>query len=309
MQNDRGGLSTPGAATAKIERRVADPAQSTERPTKSVTRELVQPTFCLRWNGRDIPLGSGRTVLGRAVNCHVVLDSPLVSRRHARIQVTGGVVLLEDLGSRNGVQVNGAPISRGVSIIAGDRIQLGNQHLQLVVRQAEPGKDDAEIASRTAKTVNIVPHGERMDEERTRAADAFDLIAQVVDKALALGRSDEAERLLAGHLQRLLKDVEDGKPMTRKTAESAATFGVRLAEVTGKAGWVNYSLRVYAELGRPLPMDVVNRLYALLRKIRGVDVKLLRRYVSQLQANVQHFGPAERFAVKRIEGLTALTGL
>ncbi len=309
MQNDRGGARAAGAGAAEVARRAAESSKTSDRPAQSDTRALAQPAFYLRWRGREIPLGSGRSVLGRAVNCQLVLDSPLVSRRHARIQITGGVVLLEDLSSRNGVLVNGAPISKGVSVIAGDRIQLGDQHLELVVRQPGSGHDADLAASRSARTVNVNPPGTELTEERTRQANAFDLLGQVVDKALALGRAEEAERLLAGHLQRVLKDIQDGRPIARRTVESAVTFAVRLAEVSGKAGWVNYALRVYYELGRPLPMDVINRLYALLRKVRGVDVPLLRRYVSQLQANVEHFGPTERFAAKRIEGLTALTGL
>ncbi len=53
-------------------------------------------------------------VLGRATDCSCVLDDPyrLVSRRHCRIEVRAPFVRVQDLGSRNGTQVNGANIGR-----------------------------------------------------------------------------------------------------------------------------------------------------------------------------------------------------
>jgi hypothetical protein len=56
-------------------------------------------------------------------------------------------------------------------------------------------------------------------------------------------------------------------------------------------------------------MDVVQELYRVLRKVRGVDGVLLRQYVAVLQSRLNQLGPAERFAVKRIAGLPTLTGL
>jgi pSer/pThr/pTyr-binding forkhead associated (FHA) protein len=52
--------------------------------------------------------------LGRSRDCSCVLDDPLciVSRRHCRIGVHAPVVRIQDLGSRNGTQVNGASIGR-----------------------------------------------------------------------------------------------------------------------------------------------------------------------------------------------------
>ncbi|HWG42704.1 MAG TPA: FHA domain-containing protein [Gemmataceae bacterium] len=53
-------------------------------------------------------------VLGRSRDCSCVLDDPfcLVSRRHCRIEVHAPFVRIQDLGSRNGTQVNGTNIGR-----------------------------------------------------------------------------------------------------------------------------------------------------------------------------------------------------
>lgn len=65
--------------------------------------------------GREFVLENGRDyILGRATDCSCVLDDPfrLVSRRHCRIEVHAPFVRIQDLGSCNGTQVNGANIGR-----------------------------------------------------------------------------------------------------------------------------------------------------------------------------------------------------
>ncbi len=63
----------------------------------------------LRYKHHDIELSEGKFVIGRAASCQLSLDDPLVSRHHAQLTVEGDVVTVEDLGSRNGVKVNGEP--------------------------------------------------------------------------------------------------------------------------------------------------------------------------------------------------------
>lgn len=66
-------------------------------------------------NGREFVLKNGMDhILGRATDCSCVLDDPfrLVSRRHCRIEVHAPLVRIQDLGSRNGTQVNGSNIGR-----------------------------------------------------------------------------------------------------------------------------------------------------------------------------------------------------
>lgn len=73
---------------------------------------------------RHIPLLEGENVIGRTEDAAIQIDSPGVSRYHARILVAGGHATLEDLGSKNGSYVNGTLVtSRPLS--SGDEIRLG----------------------------------------------------------------------------------------------------------------------------------------------------------------------------------------
>ena len=68
-------------------------------------------------------------IIGRASSCRVCINDSLVSRKHARIYPNGdGAFVIEDLGSRNGVQVNGRLVNKQ-KLSYGDRIQIAGLSL------------------------------------------------------------------------------------------------------------------------------------------------------------------------------------
>jgi pSer/pThr/pTyr-binding forkhead associated (FHA) protein len=64
-------------------------------------------------------------ILGRGLDAHITIDSEAVSRRHARVVFTEAGFSCEDLGSANGVFVNGARTTR-VALNDGDTVQIGD---------------------------------------------------------------------------------------------------------------------------------------------------------------------------------------
>jgi hypothetical protein len=85
----------------------------------------------LRVNGRAEVLGSDGAVLGRSRDCDITLDDANVSRHHAEVRPSGGSWVVRDLGSTNGVKVNGRRIdgSRPQSLKPGDVVELGTSRL------------------------------------------------------------------------------------------------------------------------------------------------------------------------------------
>src|ERR1700675_3172526 len=57
-------------------------------------------------------VGTEPVVIGRAVECQVQSQDPRVSRRHARVLADAGAWFIEDLGSSNGVFVDGTKVTR-----------------------------------------------------------------------------------------------------------------------------------------------------------------------------------------------------
>ena len=57
--------------------------------------------------GDAIPLLKPQTLIGRKRDCDVVLDFPNISARHCLLELVDGYWHVRDLGSRNGIRVNG----------------------------------------------------------------------------------------------------------------------------------------------------------------------------------------------------------
>jgi DNA-binding winged helix-turn-helix (wHTH) protein len=96
----------------------------------------VPKVYRLVLEGREVVLRPGENVLGRDENGVVWLDSSTVSRRHARILVEEGQVLLEDLASKNGTFVHGERIRSPTPLADGDVFRLGRVSITLRSGQA-----------------------------------------------------------------------------------------------------------------------------------------------------------------------------
>jgi pSer/pThr/pTyr-binding forkhead associated (FHA) protein len=86
-------------------------------PRRRTARLLVE--------GRTEIIGSNGAVLGRSRDSDVVLEDANVSRRHAEVRPSGASWIVRDLGSTNGVKVNGRQIEGAQSLKPGDEIELG----------------------------------------------------------------------------------------------------------------------------------------------------------------------------------------
>ncbi len=96
--------------------------------------------------------------LGRSPSCTVPLEDAKVSRRHVRIVVEDGDVKAVDLGSRNGTQVNGEKIENEVTLLPGDRLQVGDS--TAVFEPSAPASlSELSVAAETESTVveELVP--------------------------------------------------------------------------------------------------------------------------------------------------------
>jgi len=91
----------------------------------------VRPTRALLLaEGRRHVIPPGGAVIGRSRDCDVVLADANVSRRHAEVRpAAAGTWTISDLGSTNGVLVNGRRIEGAEQLQTGDRIALGTAEI------------------------------------------------------------------------------------------------------------------------------------------------------------------------------------
>jgi hypothetical protein len=85
-----------------------------------------RPRCCVIWKWGQVRLGEGEHLLGRAADVAVWLESPSVSRHHARLRVSGPDMAIEDLGSKNGTYLRGKRVRKPSPVADGDDIELGS---------------------------------------------------------------------------------------------------------------------------------------------------------------------------------------
>jgi hypothetical protein len=281
--------------------------------------------FWLEYQGRTFELRPGEILIGRSSTCHLVLDDGLVSRRHAQIVISEERAMIEDFSSANGVFVNSKRVSGSEQLKAGDQLQIGKQQFT-VCSMARPVVA-VPVERRMAETLHglrspgdgaFAPASDRADTkselkqpevEATQRAEALELLGGVADKVLALGRGEEAERVLSTALNNVLNEVKRGREPAARVISRAATYAGKLAEATAHGKWVDYTIDLYAGLRRPMPIELVDQMYAVIRRVDAVSLQGLRAYLSILHAQAQAFAPNERFAIQRLEGLERLVAL
>lgn len=106
-------------------------------------------------DGESIALGPGEYRVGRSQDCHIFLNHPHISRRHALLQITDGGLLIQDLESSNGTLVNGQRIT-SASVNPGDTIGFGSQCVYRLT-----WADDGSVENSSQSVLGILRDGNR----------------------------------------------------------------------------------------------------------------------------------------------------
>ncbi|MCA9611159.1 MAG: FHA domain-containing protein [Sandaracinus sp.] len=287
--------------------------------------------FRLRYGATDLEMPQGDFVIGRSSSCNLALDDGLVSRRHALLRVDGSGVTVEDLGSRNGVQVNGKTIAGPTSIKHLDRVTIGHQELVLLERSAptaaqtlqiercwacgalnEPGAarcgqcgarlgQEHQTLAGGSISLGSIPELASSEEEATTTTPAISILAPIAEKSLALGRHEEASRLAGPVLDRLLESLSSTRPPEPAAFERAIGLALKLSEGPSSARWLTWLFDAHARGDRMMSAATIDRLHELVRKTRFTNPKPIREYLERLRARA--LSPAEKFLMRRLESL------
>jgi hypothetical protein len=98
-------------------------------PVEDAQARRVPQRALLAVGGRRLLVPSGGGTIGRSRDCDVVLDDAGISRRHAEIRPGPDGWTVADLGSTNGVRVNGAEVRGAHALAPGDRVELGSTEI------------------------------------------------------------------------------------------------------------------------------------------------------------------------------------
>ncbi len=298
------------------------------------------PRFRLRYQSTNLELPLGEFAIGRSSSCNLALADGLVSRRHAIIHVAPDSVVVEDLGSRNGVAVNGVRINGPRRVAHMDRIYIGSQELVLVDAaklKEGPRETPGYVACEGCGAVNGASKrrcgecGKRLStrggetltgnsavdsspnawgSEDTRTARALDVIGGIASKAIAMGRFEEAERMLISHLEMLLERATKKVALSESEKDDpdvlfadSTKYALQLAKGLQQTRWIDWVFRMHAATGRLMSAETIETLHSLVRTTRYSNLTYLRRYLETIQEQASDFNASERFLVRRLEGL------
>lgn len=218
--------------------------------------------------------------MGRSANCQVTLDDPLVSREHARLRIQDGKAFVEDLRSRNGVQVGGKPIVGSTQLSNGDRIRIGTQELVFLELPASVERPTRAATRQTgfmchcavcsraypAELIACPACGakDRLEEDTLSGAGQKDwgleLAAEAVERARSSPSPSDLERVLANARLGLEQRLAEGQQVERRHVDSIALAAAQVAAARGEAGWGRWALSIYSSLGAAPPVELADAL-------------------------------------------------
>jgi hypothetical protein len=273
---------------------------------------------------------AGEFVIGRSTECHLAIDDASVSRRHARIRIDPSGVTVADLGSRNGVHVNGLRIEGEHRLHHFDRIGIGNQEMIFVdadqggqrhaqtteMRRCEGcgalNLANVELCEGCGAALPTNPGGiekQTLDlrfggaDELGKSEEAFRLIAGIAEKAIAMKSFEKAEQMLAPHLDLMLFRAHHGELYGPELFDRAVSFALKLAEERSSRRWLHFVFFLHTQTKKLMDAPTIERLHEIVRRTRYTDSRPIADYLAMLAAMEERLRPADRFLVKRLEAL------
>ena len=264
----------------------------------------LQLTVGARWRltvvdgarSESFPLpGSGTRIVGRSRSADVVIDHPAISRQHFRIEIDGGVKVV-DLGSRNGVWLGGALLAANVAteVGGGETFRIGP--LVLLVHRSHDAQEEApratdkerggamaalwEMVARVAASpLNILVRGETGAGKDVVAQEIHRRSPRAAKPLLRLNCASLSPSLLEselfGHERGAFTGATHAKPGLLETADGGTVFFDEVGDMP---------IELQARLLRFLEDREVRRVGAL--RSRTVDVRFISATHRDLEAAI-----------------------
>jgi hypothetical protein len=219
--------------------------------------------FRLRFLLQEFDLIRGEIVIGRSPECQITIEDPLISRRHATIQVETDRCVFDDLSSRNGSRINGRAVRAVTRLQHADRIQIGAQELVFFEVTSGPratrSTGNLRVCSRCeipfAAGAQVCPHCAAPvthHEEVTMSgvtaepsrAWVLELVGEALERAITAGKVGDADRILR-------RAAEDYSVRSAQGAADLRVLGqisghaLRLATNGRDSAWVRWVAAAY----------------------------------------------------------------
>lgn len=262
--------------------------------------------FFVHVGDREYPLGPGDTQIGRHPACDIVAPDTTVSRRHARLRLEGEQVVVEDLGSRNGVRINHEPIGGAHPVRHGDRISLGD--FELILRDStKPPPRDAKPTEPHARRAQKTPIETPRADEPTQPTVYEPLLASL-ERSVDEGTEEGIERAEQA-LRRWVRDErKTSAPPDERVLHRLGELALRVAHDSGRLVLIDGLFAVCAYTEHVPAEDLVDALEQLPGRDALSRSSSLWAYVSRLGAGREHLDDEARARLARLRRLAGMGG-
>lgn len=241
----------------------------------------------LSYRERTLNLPPGRYLVGRGPACHLVLDDPRASRAHAQLTVDLMGVVIEDIGSANGVWVNGARIESPAALSNGDVVVIGDQELHFELTDPGPRAPVDTMPEAAPEAGGAFPDSDRPSADDVRStvkSSALDMLGDVAERALASGEPGQAEALIHARLTEVLDQLRGGQPVEPAVTQRALRIALDLAIQLRARRWLDFALDLLTAKGKPCPPLVAIQLRAARTAAGAPDPARLAAYTRRVRA-------------------------
>ena len=142
--------------------------------------------------GSSILLDKPILLLGRDPECDIQLESPKISRRHCCLAQVGDSLVVRDLGSTNGIRINGVRVVEG-HLKGGDELTIGNHRYQVrwdALIAGSPSSDHKKKAAPVVQGDRVAQAGKPVDNPTEGVAS--DSVLESCDEPVPLSEPSDA---------------------------------------------------------------------------------------------------------------------
>jgi hypothetical protein len=276
--------------------------------------------YRLRFLLQEFDLPPGITIIGRSLDCNLSIEDPLVSREHARIIIDADGARIEDTRSRNGVRVNGFVVRQSTPLRDGDRVRIGTQDLVFT----RVGLDGGARSKTTGvlrlcancrlpypRELMACPHCEATEQtedvtltdgsEEHKVAWNMQLLLETLERALALGRLADAERIVRRAMAQLDEMIGSSGALDTQALGPVASKLAMLTPSTGDPKWALWVIDLYRRTGSVPSLDVADRLAETVATHSPMLCRPLGRLLDELQVPANGWSDEERDVLARLQ--------
>lgn len=233
----------------------------------------------LRYQRAEVCFGAGRYIVGRSPSSDIAVKTPATSRRHACLVVSAQGVTVEDLGSSNGVTVNGIRVQGSRVLSAGDQVGVGGEIIEFW------GLRSVDLLS-----TELHEHGPKKDAadentQTTAKTDELEFIGLLAKRALAQNRLHEAATMLQPRLANVLREAKGREKLAAPRVAMAIEYACLLAVATSDGKWVEYAFELLSSQRIACPESQTESLLRAAQTVKTFDRALLDQYLDSVLAS------------------------